>query len=417
MQSTKALSAPRTIRRRLLGRSLVYAGLTAGVVVVYAATVIVVGTVLPGEGPYAVTLVATGVAALVALPLRDRLQRGVSRFFFGDRDEPDRAISRLSRRLEASLEPETVLPMVAETVAQSLRLPYAAIELVRNGEAEVVAAHGSPRGELLRLPLVHRGESIGCLVLAQRAPDEALSAADHALLNDLARQAGAAAYSVRLTGELHRSRERLVTAQEEERRRLRRELHDGMGPALAGSLMKLEAARGQLTGGDDASATRLLDELAGEMRDSIDQVRRLAYRLRPPVLDQLGLRGALEQDAERLGDRDLTLTVVAPPTLQGLTAAVEVAAYHIGLEGLTNVARHARATRGHVELSATDHTLQVEVRDDGIGLAPSVTPGVGLSAMRERAEELGGELELGSAPEGGARITARLPLTAADLRD
>src|SRR5918996_5955661 len=120
METTKALSAPRTIRRRLLGRSLVYAGLTAGVVVVYAATVMVVGTVLPGEGPYAVTLVATGVAALVALPLRDRLQRGVSRFFFGDRDEPDRAISRLSRRLEASLEPETVLPMVAETVAQSL---------------------------------------------------------------------------------------------------------------------------------------------------------------------------------------------------------------------------------------------------------------------------------------------------------
>jgi signal transduction histidine kinase len=417
MQTIKPLSVPGLIRSRLLRRSLVYGGLTAGVVGVYAATVIVAGTALPGDGPYAVTLLATGVASLVALPLRDRLQRGVSRLFFGDRDEPDRAITRLSRRLEASLEPETVLPMVAETVAQSLRLPYTAIELTRNGETDVVAAHGRPRSELQRLPLVHRGEPIGWLVLAQRAPGEPLSAADRALLTDLARQAGAAAYAVRLTAELHRSRERLVTAQEEERRRLRRELHDGMGPALAGSLMKLEAARNQLSGGDDRAVERLLDELAGDMRDSIERVRRLAYALRPPVLDQLGLRAAVEQEAERLSRPGLSVAVSAPETLTGLSAAVEVAAYHIGLEGLTNIVRHAGAQHGRVELSANDHTLQVEVRDDGSGFQPGMTQGVGLSAMRERAEELGGELELGVAPEGGARITARLPLANPQLRD
>lgn len=393
----------------LIHRSLVYGGLTAGVIAAYAASVVVLGTILPGDGPYAVTLLATGVAALVALPLRDRLQRGVSQLLYGDRDEPYRAIARLGRRLEASLEPGTVLPMVAETVAESLRLPYAAIELGREESVSVAAAHGTPRGELERLPLVHHGEQIGWLALAQRGPEEPFTSADRALLAELARQAGAAAYAVRLTGELQRSRQELVSAREEERRRLRRDLHDGVGPALAGSLMKLDAARAAAA--EDPKLARLLGELTEQTRRAIDDIRRVASDLRPPALDQLGLVGALEQDALRLCPGDCAFELESSANLSGLPAAVEVAAYRIGLEALTNVAHHSGARHAFLRLDLVDDALVVEVRDDGGGAGKASRPGIGLTSMRERAEELGGELSIGQAREGGVRVTARLPLS------
>jgi two-component system NarL family sensor kinase len=390
-------------------RSLVYGGLTVGVVTVYATSVVLLGLVLPGDGPYAVTLLATGAAALVALPLRDRLQRAVSRLLYGDRDEPYRAIVRLGQRLEASLEPATVLPLVAETVAQALRLPYAAVELRHDEGVIVPAAYGSPRGRVERLPLVHHGEEVGWLAVAPRSPDEPFGAADRALLADLARQAGAAAYAVRLTGDLQRSRRELVTAREEERRRLRRDLHDGVGPTLAGSLMKLEAAR-QAARTDPGGAERLLAELQAETREAIADVRRLAYDLRPPALDQLGLVGALEQEARRLGSNGCRYTVRMSEPLTTLPAAVEVAAYRIALEALTNVARHANAASASVELQPDDGALLVEVRDDGTGMKAEARAGVGLTSMRERAQELGGTLEVAASDGGGVSVRARLPL-------
>jgi signal transduction histidine kinase len=411
MNTTFARTTARRLLRAdaLLRRSLVYGGLTAGVVAVYAACVIALGTVLPGEGPYAVTLLATGVAALVALPLRDRLQRGVSRLLYGDRDEPARAIARLGRRLEASLDSETVLPVVAQTVAEALRLPYAAIELGHDGGTSIAAAHGVPRGALERIPLVHRGEEFGWLVLAPRSAGDGFSAADRDLLADLARQAGAAAYAVRLTADLRRSRQQLVSAREEERRRLRRDLHDGVGPSLAGSLMKLEAARG-LAATDRVAMERLLADLAEQTRRTIDDVRRVASDLRPPALDQLGLEAALRQDAQRLVPSRTGAHVAADQPLVGLPAAVEVAAYRIGLEALTNVARHAEASTVDVDLELTPDALLLRVRDDGRGFTDRRSPGVGLSSMRERAEELGGSLEVAAVPGQGTSVTARLPL-------
>lgn len=411
MNTTTARTTARRLLRAdtLFRRSLVYGGMTAGVVAVYALSVVLLGTVLPGEGPYAVTLLATGMAALVALPLRDRLQRGVSRLLYGDRDEPNRAIARLGRRLEASLEADTVLPMVAETVAEALRLPYAAIELRHDGEVTVVVAHGEPRGLLERIPLLHRGEEVGWLVLAPRRANEGFGAADRELLGELARQAGAAAYAVRLTADLRRSRQQLVSAREEERRRLRRDLHDGVGPSLAGTLMKLEVARGQAAS-DPVAVERLLAELAEQTRQAIDDVRRVASGLRPPALDQLGLVAALRQDADRLAPPGLVTDFAADEPLAKLPAAVEVAIYRIGVEALANVARHAHATRVDVELRLTPDALLLRVADDGRGFADGGSAGVGLSSMRERAEELGGSLEVTSMPGQGTTVTALLPL-------
>jgi two-component system NarL family sensor kinase len=394
----------------LLRRSLVYGGLTVGVLLTYAASVVLLSTMLPGDGPYAVTLLATGAAALVALPLRDRLQRGVNRLLYGDRDEPYRAIARLGERMGATLDPDSVLPTVAETVAQALRLPYAAIELRHGAGTEIAAAHGSPRPGFERLPLIHRGEAIGWLVLARRASDEPFSPADRALLLDLTHQVAAAAFAVRLTAELRRSRERLVSAREEERRRLRRDLHDGVGPTLAGSLMKVEAARRLVGRASPEELERLLDELARETRVAIDDVRRLAYELRPTTLDQLGLGGALEQEADRLGGDRIAMNV-ASAALPPLPAAVEVAAYRIGVESLTNVVHHSGARRAWLELRLEPGLLVVETRDDGTGRPADIVPGIGLTAMRERAEELGGQLAVSTAREGGLRVLATLPLS------
>ena len=192
------------------------------------------GALFQARGNLGISLLATGLVAVLFQPLRSRLQRGVNRLMYGERDDPYAVTSRLGRRLEATLAPEAVLPTVVETIAQALKLPYAAI-LLKEGEGfRTAAAYGSPRGEPETLPLVYQREEIGRLVLSPRAPGEGFSDADRGLLEDLARQAEVAVHAVRLTADLQRSRERLVATREEERRRLRRDLHDGLGAQLAG---------------------------------------------------------------------------------------------------------------------------------------------------------------------------------------
>ena len=215
---------PATCRRRatslVLSRTVVYVGMTAVVLVVYGISVAGLGSLLGGAGVFGISLLATGLAAIVALPLRDELQGAVNRLLYGDRDSPYRAIARLGERLEHSVPTQAVLPTIVETVAGALRLPYVAIELEQEGQPVVAAATGAARGKLLRVPIVYRAQRVGDLVLAPRSPADPFSNADRRLLTDLARQAGAAAESVRLTSELQRSRERLVATREEERRRL-----------------------------------------------------------------------------------------------------------------------------------------------------------------------------------------------------
>ncbi|HEX9635427.1 MAG TPA: histidine kinase [Candidatus Limnocylindria bacterium] len=393
----------------LLNRTVVYGGLTAVVLAVYGISVAGLGSLLGGANLFGISLLATGLAAVVALPLRDELQGAVNRLLYGDRDAPYRAIARLGERLEASVPTQAVLPTIVETVAGALRLPYVAIELEREGQRIVAAATGAPRGKLLRVPLVHRAQRIGDLVLAPRSPADPFSAADRRLLTDLARQAGAAAQGVRLTAELQRSRERLVATREEERRRLRRELHDGLGPALAGALLKLAAARTKLAT-DPGTSEQLLTDVEQETRSAIDEVRRMARDLRPPALDELGLLSAVHEQARRFSSDGLEVAVSASGSLPPLSAAVEVAAYRIAREALTNVARHSRARHCRLEIHMADDALVLGVVDDGIGIGSDVQHGVGMASMHERAAELGGTLEVTAAPAGGTWVRAVLPL-------
>jgi signal transduction histidine kinase len=397
----------------LINRTLVYGALTACVVGTYILVVGYLGALFQARGD-AVSLIAAGLAAVLFQPLRQRFQRGVNRLLYGQRDEPYAVLSRLGQRLEATLAPEAVLPTIVSTVREALKLPFVAITLGPHDAPAVVTESGTPVADPLRLALVYRGEPIGHLLLGPRALNEPFTPADRRLLEDLAHQAGVAAHAVRLTADLQRSRERLVSAREEERRRLRRDLHDGLGPALAAHTLKVGTARALLPHAAVA-ADRLLAELEDDIEAAVTDIRRLVYNLRPPALDELGLVGAIrESTAQYDGHPDgspggVVIRVEAPEWLPPLPAAVEVATYRILQEALANVFRHAQAQTCRVELRV-GRALRLAVTDDGVGLSPMRHAGVGLVSMRERAEELGGSCLVEPAPGGGTRVVAELPL-------
>jgi signal transduction histidine kinase len=394
----------------LLNRTLVYGALSACVIAIYILAVGYLGALFRTSGSLVISLVVTGVVALLFQPLRGWLQRGVNRLLYGQRDEPYLVVTRLSQRVGSSLAHETILPTIVETVAQALKLPYAAIALCDGDEQVVAATYGTANGETLRLPLTYQAEPVGELILSPRAPGDSWTPADRRLLDELARQAGAAARAVRLTGDLQRSRERLVLAREEERRRLRRDLHDGLGPTLGNLTLQLDAVD-DLIETDPPAAHELVVKVKRQTQLAIAEIRRLVDDLRPPALDELGLVTALREQAAHYNQFGALLVEVdAPDSLPSLPAAVEVAAYRIAIEGLRNAARHAEARRCAIRLRL-DGGLTVHIEDDGKGVSAHVRPGVGIGSMRERAEELGGECVVETSPLGGTRVLARLPLS------
>ncbi|MGH2748454.1 MAG: sensor histidine kinase [Actinomycetota bacterium] len=400
----------------LINRTIVYLALTVAVVGIYAGAVVALSGVLRARVGLGTSLVATGVVAVLFHPIRSGLQGIVNRVMYGERDDPYVVLSRLARRVEDTVASEAVLPVIAETVAHSLRLPYAAIELEHGEGLETAAEWGEPRGELVRLPLTHHGEIVGRLAVSSRSAREELSSSDERLLSDLARQIGPAAHAVRLSRDLGRSHASQVTAREEERRRLRRDLHDGLGPELAGVTLGMGAVKNLLRN-DPAEAERLLDTLRTRAQDIIESIRIVVRGLAPPEVDQLGLVAALRERASQLslvdeagGAAGMRIEVRAPEELPPLPAAVEVAAYRIAMEALANVVRHSGASSCRVHIS-NNEWLTIEVIDDGKGLPETYKAGVGLSSMRERAAEIGGSCLIERLDGGGTRVLARLPVS------
>ncbi|HEY8735867.1 MAG TPA: GAF domain-containing sensor histidine kinase [Candidatus Dormibacteraeota bacterium] len=391
----------------ILNRTLVYGALTALVVGIFVLIVGGLGQLFNSKGNPVLSLLATALLAVLFQPMRERLQKAANRLVYGERDEPYVALSQLGQRLEATLAQDAVLTTIVDTVATTLKLPYAAIALERDGGYHTVAACGVADGDQLDLPLTYRGETIGRLLVSHRPGEAGFSAADNRLLEDLARQAGVAAYAVRLTAEIQHARERLVTAREEERRRLRRDLHDGLGPTMASLTLMAEAA-GNLLSRDPLAAAELLQELKDEAKAATAEIRRVVYELRPPALDELGLVAAIREQADQYRRAGLQVSILAPESLPPLPAAVEVAAYRIVQESMTNVVRHAGARTCTVRLEV-ENGLQVEITDDGRGLNGGM-PGVGLASMRERAAELGGSCVIEAASGGGTLVRARLPM-------
>ena len=273
----------------IINRALVYGVLTAFVVGIYVLIVGSLGTLFQSSGNLFFSLIATGIVAALFQPLRRRLQRAINRLMYGERDDPVTVLSRLGQRLEATIAPETVMPTLVETVAIALKLPYVALEVREGEEFRIAAAYGQPTPKSLCFPLIYQYhlEMIGQLVVAPRAPGEAFSAGERQLLENIAHLAGAAVHTVHLTADLQRSRERLVTAREEERRRLRRDLHDGLGPALATLSLQAETAR-DLIQTDPQKSEALLNEVIAGTQAAVADIRRVVYALRPPALDDPG---------------------------------------------------------------------------------------------------------------------------------
>jgi signal transduction histidine kinase len=398
-----------------INRTVVYGGLTTVILSLYGLTVGLMSSVFQSGNSLVLSALATGLVAILFNPVRHRLQTAVNRLIYGDRDDPITVLTALGRRLEVTAVPAETLPALVETIAQTLKLPYVAIveagEQGSGGAGEIITAYPSPLASHpspFAFPLVYQSETIGQLLVAPRAPGDGFNPAERRLLENVARQAGTAVYAAQLTHDLQRSRERLVTTREEERRRIHRDLHDGLGPQLATLSLKVDAARNYL-GHDPATADHLLTELKSEIHSAISDIRRLVHELRPPTLDQLGLVSALREYVVRQnGNGRLHISLNAPDNLPPLPAAVEVAAYRIALEAITNTLRHAQAQTCQLCLQI-NNGLQLEIRDDGIGLPVGYQAGVGLSSMRERTAELGGTFQIESTPGNGTVILVHLP--------
>jgi signal transduction histidine kinase len=408
----------------VLNRVLVYGSLTALVLLVYLAAVSVLGTLLRGVAEQAAFFLATGLVAILFEPLRRVLQRGVNRLMYGERDDPYDVLARLSGILAATPGPEESLPALAVQISRALKVPSVAICLEQDGAERLAAFHGSPSDELLRFPLVYQETTVGSLQLARRAPGEEFSRTDLKLIETIARQVSAAAQAVRLHQQLLRSRAQIVAEREEERLRIRRDLHDELGPILASHSLKLAALRPLMRQAPE-KAEQMADELIAQSQQTVVEIRRLVHGLRPPVLDQLGLVEAVrdlfrQSDGEQPGSAGLTFAISASPEcLPELPAAVEVSAYRIALEAVNNTVRHAQAQHCQVRFTLQEAgatplepaVLVVQVCDDGVGLPAPLRAGVGLRSMRERAEEIGGRLAAQNIQPHGTQITAWLPLS------
>jgi signal transduction histidine kinase len=398
----------------IINRTLVYGGLSLGIVAVYVLIVGALGALFQAQDNYLFALLATGLIAALFQPVRERLQRGVNRLMFGERDDPTAVFSQLAQQLETADSPADILPNLVHTIAHTLKIPYVAIWLPHdNGNFEPVAYWGNAPEQVEMMPemiaLTYQHETIGQLVVAPRSPNESFDRREKQLLASIAALTANTVRAVTLSDELRQSRRRIVTAREEERRRLRRDLHDGLGPQLASQTLGLEAIA-RLIDQNPEKAKSLLASIQKQSQTAVADIRHLIYDLRPPTLDDLGLVGALKQTvANYEGETTRFVLDVAEP-LPLLPAAVETAAFRITQEAITNVVRHARATTCTIHLCLQANQLTIEIRDDGRGIGGDDLSGVGLQSMQERAAELNGRLTISSSLEGGTHVVVWLPL-------
>ena len=401
----------------VMRRSLIALGLAAALSAVYVLGLWVLGPVSARQLPAFLLGIAAAAFGLSTYRwLRSRIEHRI----YGSRGDPLEVVELIDK--VESGDPEHVLRQLVDTLADSLHLPYVAITMVYGTET-FHAAHGSPRSETIRLPLAQAGSSVGHIDVAVGPTRESFGPADRRLLAAIATHTTSAVHAARTNAELHKSQVRLVGSREEERRRIRRDLHDGVGSTLALLAMDLEVTRDLLVG-DPAGAQDVLDQASARAQDAISDVRRTVNDLRPPVLDELGLGGAVTLLADRVSyahrqrGQDLTVTVEIAGDLTDLPAAVEVAAYRILTEAVNNASRHSGARRCWLHLERSD-ALRIRVEDDGSGIpVPPPTSGQGLASIAARAAELGGTVLVERRdPAGGCVVSVSLPLDTSGADD
>ncbi|HEV2778679.1 MAG TPA: histidine kinase [Actinophytocola sp.] len=395
------------VRRGIVGVAMVGTLLAC-----YVGAFAVLAVVLP-ENLVPGSVLAVALSGAAIFPLAAFLIEWVRRITWGRKIDIVELVTGLGLRMRNQLDATEVPGAVCEEIVSAMRLRMARLELQTQDGTRVLAQVGDGDDGLapVAYELWHRGEQVGRLVV--RPPqgrshlDETISQA----LASLADQVAPVVAALRLDEELLRSREQLVTAREEERLRLSRELHDNVGPTLAGIRLQIEAARGALPA--DFAGAELMDRAVTGIQGALQTLRRVVHDLRPLELETLGLPGALRELAVFLSGPTLRVETALSGDVSVLSKQVEVAAYRIVAEALTNVVRHAQATHAEVSLELAAEHLVVQVRDDGVGVPPGATGhGMGMRFMAQRAREIAGEFSYSSDGNGTA-IRAVLPLLGA----
>lgn len=388
----------------VVSRTATYLVLSAAVAGLYAVTVGGVGALLQERGAPWLGWVAAGVVAVSFAPLRNVLQQAVNKVTYGQWSQPADVLAATGRRLSDAADVRRLLGTLADELASGLGIAFVEIS---DAHGRQLAVRGPEPSDSDELPLTAYGAPVGAL----RWSRQRLRAADRTLLEDLAHQLGGVVHAAGLVEELRAAQERLVLAREEERRRLRRDLHDGLGPTLASLTLEVDTLRNKMAAGDGLDDEQLVHLRSGIQATVLD-VRRIVEGLRPHALDELGLLESLRQLVARMtAGRSLTVDLAAPECLPALPAASEVAFYRVAQEALTNAVRHAQATDIRVDVTAVDGGVAMTVSDNGTGEVIARADGLGLTSMRERAEEIGGRIGIDAVPGTGTKVQLWLPAT------
>jgi len=400
--------------------SLLSSGLLGLLLVIYIYTiyaiVIAVGTfpygiempysLLPSSKHWLLNSIVLLCLALTIVPVSRWLHRHVNDLVYAQDDNLYTLPVIINQQLRGMKNPQVTMPQVVETIATMLHLPYVALEL--GAESEQRFWFGAPLNQVTvnEIPLHYLNQPLGTLLVSNRAANRSLSPNDHVILQESAQQIGIALYVAQLTDVLQTSREQIVIAREEERRRIRNNLHDGLAPTLSSFQLQLRAIR-RLIPQNPAQAEQMIEELGAGLRQATAEIRQLVYDLRPPMLDELGLIKALNHMP--LAEAPLQLDVIASDPMPTLSAATEVAIYRISTEAIHNVVKHTQATTCTINIAIEAETLILTIVDDGQGIPAGSPNGIGTQSMRERAAELGGTFAIQPAEPLGTCIEVRLP--------
>lgn len=389
-----------------IGRTVTWVALSGVLIGVYVLMVEVAASWLHVHGRLA-SVIATAVIALAFGPVRGLVQRGIGRWLYGDRGDPYAALAHTTQVLSGGADPLGALAQAAGDLAYRLRSP--GVRIVRNDAVLVGPVEGRAA---IAMPLRSGPVEVGRLEILPRAVGETFSRADERLILDLCAPLTNAVAAVGLSEELRASRERLALAREAERRRVRGELHDDVGPSLAAAAVHAQTARRRLHRHDAAGVDDALTVLSTTIRHAASDLRSVIEALGPRALDDVGLADAVRSLACADGDPTVTVDV---DELGPMPLVFEVVAYRVITEALTNAHRHARASAINVQLRVEQSRLALAVCDNGIGGATSRPGGLGIGSMRARITELGGEFTLGPGDDGtGTAMRARLPVTAVE---
>ncbi|MGX6445196.1 sensor histidine kinase [Neobacillus sp. K501] len=409
----------------ILKKTFIYGVLSLFIVTLYILVVWYLGLFFRQQGSLLLSLIATAIVAVSFGPIKEKLQKMANRSLFGEIESPYRALEQLVKHYEQTFESNEVMKMLAQTIKDSMRLPFVSITVHHQNGEVFTTETGVEQGEKRTYPVNYKSEELAELVISPRYAQEIFSKADQNLLQLLIRQAAVIIKSlkhdleVRLLNErLQESRERLVIAREEERRRLRRNLHDDLAPRLAALALNAGTAE-DLIKENPEKAEEMIADVRNVIRKSVSDIRRLVHDLRPPALDELGIVGAIKERINDFKPRNIAHEhrikfEFTSDELPNLPAAVEVAAFRIVTEALVNVVKHSQGTKCQISLykNIPKQTLELVITDNGIGIPLSsdlLKKGISLHSMKERAHELGGEWRI-ERIENGTRVCASLPM-------